>query len=427
MLHHFLRTTGVKKLAYWISAFPHSSSTAFSNYGVTETTAGDIILATGYGSSPPLLLSKFDSDGKLTKQVIPADNIALLSSDISKCTGGILTASSSTTGAFGRLLKVDSSTLLPTATYYTGEHATFYYSVIIGARESPNGNIIVAQRYNNQARILSLNSTLSTVNWAKSYSQPAACTVIDMVVNSDDTIYALFTFTESTQTKYMLSKIDSSGNLLWSRSIASASGNLQVSGQRRICTDASLNVYVSGLAVSGTRQFILKYDPSGTVQWQRYITVANTDSTTGSVMYMDGYVYVAFLENTTRFSVVKYNLSGVVQWQRYLSHGSNNISSQGTGIAISPTSDNSAFLLTFCAVYGSNQQLTGGVNVLARLPADGTGTGTYLPFTYAVGSLVEGSGSLTLASVTASAANVTHYVAAASNSSIVVPVSYNVS
>jgi hypothetical protein len=106
----------------------------------------------------------------------------------------------------------------------------------------------------------------------------------------------------------------------------------------QMCLDSNDNRYVSMSTSSGAN--IVKLNSSESIVWQRYISGINISDisvdSSGNV-FLSGYTYNPQVGNTTRANtatavVIKYNSSGTIQWQK-------SISSTGT-----PTTSLSAFL-----------------------------------------------------------------------------------
>jgi hypothetical protein len=127
-----------------------------------------------------------------------------------------------------------------------------------------------------------------------------------------------------------IAKYNSSGTIQWQRKLVPGSGN---SYGNSIAVDSSANVYICGKSYDtnfGSQGIqIAKYDTSGTIQWQRILqnTFASViDTGTGTAVDSSGNVYVCGYAAPTEFSaefqayLIKYDTSGTIQWQRKL-HG----------------------------------------------------------------------------------------------------------
>jgi hypothetical protein len=147
-----------------------------------------------------------------------------------------------------------------------------------------------------------------------------------------------------------VAKFNSSGTLVWSTFLGSASGRDIGSG---IALDGNGNIYVTGRsnaswgtplnamesATNKTDAFVAKLDSSGDIIWNTFIDVSGNDQDdaafqvavdTSGNSYITGYIgFYAF--------AFKLNSSGVLQWTTYL--GDNNNSATGYDIALDGNQD----------------------------------------------------------------------------------------
>ena len=164
--------------------------------------------------------------------------------------------------------------------------------------------------------------------------------------------------------------------------------------------DSSENM-IGVLRNDGTdRAIIIKVNSSGAEQW---IKALDHNSATqvvfrGSAVDSSDNIYACgyWVNSSSVYKAVliKYNSSGVIEWQRDVAHSNGFI--LFTGIAVNSLGD--------LAVSGY-VKLSGDTEyslVTARLPSDGSLTGTYGDFTYSAGAFVAYSGGTGLGNITSS-------------------------
>lgn len=110
---------------------------------------------------------------------------------------------------------------------------------------------------------------------------------------------------------YLL-KYNSSGVLQWQKNISDINA-----GWSRMAIDGSDNIYVCGTNTSSAGGMVVKFDTSGNVVWQRRLG-STGDDFAGVDIDSSGNVYVAGETSTGNRDVLlaKYNASGTLQWQR---------------------------------------------------------------------------------------------------------------
>ena len=177
-------------------------------------------------------------------------------------------------------------------------------------------------------------------------------------------------------------KYNSSFTLQWQREGYIGSSNYKGYGG---AVDSSGNVAMvaSGGASGGTLQ-VLYYNSSGTIQWQQRLSASPTQTQAINCDFdSSGNLYVlGTATNNNNILVAKYNSSGTIQFQRTITSTSN-----ATGIRVS-----SAGIF----VVGNDSLIL----FVAKLPLDGSGTGTYGSYTYAASSLTASSTGMTTATPT---------------------------
>jgi hypothetical protein len=178
-----------------------------------------------------------------------------------------------------------------------------------------------------------------------------------------------------------LAKLNSSGALQWVRQLG---GGNYFAG---LAVTSSGNVYVTGYVVSGgyAQLELNKIDTSGTNLWTRAITRgSSTFGLNGSGIALDSSenVYVCGTANSN-ILIAQYDSSGNIQFQRSITYSGG--ASNGGGMAVDGTY---MYITGYAAVSGR-----GNDAVVAKLPKDGSATGTYGAWTYATSSFTATGGS----------------------------------
>jgi uncharacterized delta-60 repeat protein len=251
----------------------------------------------------------------------------------------------------------------------------------------------------------------------------------------------------------LIAKYNSSGTLLWQRALGGSSNDIG----RGIAVDSSGNAYVLGSTNSqgagGADILIVKYNTSGTLQWQRTLGGVSSDNGNGIAVDSSGNVYItgntaSSGEGLADAVVAKYNTTGTLLWQRTIGGTGNE---NGFGIAVDGLGDayilgttnsqavgSADFLVakfsttgdliwqralgttsTDSSDFGGCIAITGSKIIIAgdngspttalviALPIDGSGTGTFGDWTYQDTTLVSSPSSLTSNTSTLTGINTT--------------------
>ncbi len=208
---------------------------------------------------------------------------------------------------------------------------------------------------------------------------------------------------------FLLVKYSSSGTLEWQRTLGSTGSDTG----RAIAIDSLDNVYIAGNSDLGGTGFgsndglIAKYNPSGTLQWQKAFGGTLSDIVYGLATDSLNNIYASVTTNSTGAGnsegmILKLDASGTVEWQRSLG----GVGSETLRAVKLDSLDN-------LYVFGSSNSAGEGGNdfFLSALPSDGSLIGAYqlngVPISYRqsslsviTSSLTSGTPSLTSNSVT---------------------------
>lgn len=176
-------------------------------------------------------------------------------------------------------------------------------------------------------------------------------------------------------------KLNSAGTWGWGKYMNTNSGYSYPSGyvyDIKVAPDGS--VYFAGnYQITSTlyRNFLVKVNSAGTVQWKRNVTAAGGTNQYAGGGYMDidssGNIYVIFraYNNTTgsRNALVKFDSSGNTVWQRILYNPSTGDNIESGAVKLDSTGSN--LYVSFYTSLGTSYAC------ILKIPTDGTKTGTY--------------------------------------------------
>lgn len=185
-----------------------------------------------------------------------------------------------------------------------------------------------------------------TIQWQRRMYRAAGVTnsidkLLDLGLDSSENVYAVGYSNASGINLIYLVKYNSSGTLQWQKTLG---GTGQNSGWA-IAVTSSGNCYIGGQNNNNYWQ-LAKFNSSGTIQWQRQwqqnTQIAGIGLDSSENLYVSG-------TGAGDFVVAKFNSSGVVQWARKLSGSGTNEISYGSAA----DSDGNLYAVGYCNQGGS--------------------------------------------------------------------------
>lgn len=234
------------------------------------------------------------------------------------------------------------------------------------------GNLVfVVSNIGNVMGVMKVNSSGAT-QWQSTMTGGLPNTQADCITtDSSDNVYFGGYSYESGFT-LTVGKFNSSGTAQWVSRLRSTPSSFYAGWGRGVGTDSSGNVYVASQAV-GNSTNVCKFNSSGAIQWIRNFGTGSGSFAEPRDMAVDSSGNSYTLIGSGELYIVKYNSSGVIQWQRRL-QCSPNTYFQPQGITVN--ADGTIFYI--------NSRPNGDVNenICAKLPTDGSKTGTYTVSAY---------------------------------------------
>jgi len=390
------RTSAGKQASpFWIATLAEANDAA---EGIATDASGNMYV-TGYtftGGINQMFLLKLDSGANIVWQRALSNGAGLFGKDITVAASGNVYVAVSANGAGGMpdfiITKYSSSGSL---VWIRRLYSNSSFEVIRGIATDASDNVYItgsSDSPGSQQLIIVRYDSGGDLAWMKHYGGGSFDYGYDVAVDSTGNIYVAGT-TQSAgpaQSNMVLLKYNvTSGALVWQRIL----GSIYSDECKGITADSDDNIYITGSSYSsGTDSTMIvtaKYDSSGTLLWQVQLDGTQTqygtsiDADSSNNVYVAGISYTGAIP-TDEVAIVKYNSAGVLQWQRTL--GAAN-SENPPAIAID--SNGNVCIATGTYVGSPVKAL------VAKLPADGSLTGTYGAFTYAVTTYTAAAASLT--------------------------------
>jgi uncharacterized delta-60 repeat protein len=388
---------------YWIETLGGANDDR--GFGIAVDASGNVYV-TGYTQSSgagdaDVLIAKYNSSGTIQWQrtLGGAGNdqgygIAVDGSGNVYITG--YTASSGAGGQDVLIAKYDTSGTIQWQRTLGGASNDYGYGIAVDG----SGNVYVTGYTASSGAgdgdfLIAKYDTSGAIQWQRTLGGAGSDFGFGIAVDGSGNVYITGITNSSGAGNYdvLIAKYDTSGTIQWQRTL----GGVNIDGGYGIAVDSSGNVYITGATLSsGAGDYdalIVKYNTSGTIQWQRTLGGVNADVGQGIAVDGSGNVYITRYTNSSGAGgvdvlIAKYNTSGTIQWQRTLGGVS---SDYGYGIAVDGSGN----------VYvtgNTNSSGAGSYDVLiAKLPADGAFTGTYGAYTYATSGLSTATSGLSTA------------------------------
>ena len=395
---------GVGFDTYWIALLGGSGLDI--GYAVAVDSSKNIIVAgrtesDGAGGSD-CLIAKYDSSGTLlwdkTLGGSGTDYFNGVTTDSSDNIIAVGPVASDGAGSYDCLIaKYDSSGTLVWDRTLGGSSEENAYGVTTDSSD----NIIVAGRTESDGAggrdcLIAKYDSSGTLLWNRTLGGSGTDIANGVVVDSSDDIIAVGSTTSDGAggTDCLIAKYNSSGTLLWDRTLGGGGTDYF----NDVAVDSFDNIIAVGPVNSdgagGYDFLIAKYDSSGTLLWDR--TLGGTDDEIAYSVTTDSFDNIIAVGRTSSIGVfgtecliAKYDSSGTLLWDRILGGNSNDY-------AYSVTTDSSDNIIV--AGYTASDGAGGNDAFVAKLPPDGSGTGTYGSLFYQDSVLTDAAAVLTDAS-----------------------------
>ena len=231
------------------------------------------------------------------------------------------------------------------------------------------------------AAIIELNTSLA-IQAQKSYGGSGEFFQISyrgthLHEDSSGNIYAVGGTSDPGDQKILLFKVNSSYTLQWQKQFDSGSSENIYAYSSAL--DSSGNLYMCGVRRQSSPEhgFLIKYNSSGTFQWGKAIGSTFDEMNAVTVDSNDDVYVAGRVDGTQRptgcsgnpMGIIKFNSSGTVQWQRVFA-GQDDIDVHHI------RTNSLGSVVVYVTNDGTNTAGSTDVGIL-KVPADGTATGSY--------------------------------------------------
>ena len=355
---------------YWI--MNSNDSRYYNSYDAMSVNNAVAYWHNGYDGSSSTL-TKLDDKGVTLwqRQISVSNNAGTIAKDAS---GNYLMSSN------GYIVKMD-----PNANFVGAIYTASYGMLKSFISTNASGDIFFTGRISdNVVGFGKYNSSLGQY-WQKGYDPYASCYAVFAAGDSAGNLYGMYKIVDgSNYNGFSVMKYDTSGTITWRKQFypGNSSNQFRISTKKTIAVDASGNSYVIFGYYPGAAGYtvVMKLDASGNIAWQKRFSIHSAGDYACITLGEDGYIYSYCMDVNANTSVLtKWDSSGNVVWTRSLKGGTSNYPIFQVNLQVDA---NGAIIL-------SGQQFN-SVMMLAKLPADGTKTGSYVSnigtYTYSVDS-----------------------------------------
>ena len=253
--------------------------------------------------------------------------------------------------------------------------------IVCGRGTKSNGYDLLVAKYNSSGTLI----------WDKTLGGSTEEFGRSVAVDSSDNIIVCGSTQSDGAGSYdlLVAKYNSSGVLQWDKTL----GGTDAEFSRGVAVDSSDNIIVCGSTQSdGAGSYdllVAKYNSSGTLIWDK--TLGGTGYDTGygvAVDSSDNIIVCGYTSNAgTQFLVAKYNSSGALQWDKMLK----GVNQSDIFNDVTVDSSDNVIVCGYTYSIGAGS----GDLIVAKLPPDGTGDGTYGTLVYQDASLTSADAVLT--------------------------------
>lgn len=373
----------------------YSSATNSQTYQNIGFDSSGNIYCLGYYANPGLILSKYNFKGELQwANKLTTSNSGTYNPSLAVSSGGncYIACADPATNSRLNLIKVDNTGTLIAQRYYDSsayDEGPFISldsseNIWLGFDDTSAGYGYVTAKFDSSFTYQNgQRYTDGNVNFSQGFG-------LDSSTNYYNTIR---TSTAGYIYDLTLAKFNSSFASQWIRRFTLGVNAIAT----KSFTDSSGNTYTGiGYSASPNYSYLVKYDTSGNLSWQRKISNSATVNVYAVTADSSGNVYLA-VSSTLSTYLLKYNSSGTLQWQRSITNfltQNMSVDSNGYINLVGSYTNSSSINASFLIVYPNDGSKTGTINVgsasftiATSSLTDSAGTGTGLtPTGYSTGT-----------------------------------------